>query len=136
MKRGGYTLLELLVVIGILGILLALGTPSYVRWLAAQETQEAAVILSQQIQRARTESKRGAEKSVVTTTGSSEFTAAGRTTVVGGATIQTTDTLTFQPPYGTLQGSTPRVFTVRSKRMPTITRTVRVISIMGKVVVQ
>ncbi|MFC5849564.1 pilus assembly FimT family protein [Deinococcus petrolearius] len=136
MNRGGFTLLEMLVVLGILGILLAIGTPGYLRWLAGLETQGAAVELAQQIQRVRTEAKRGTEQSVQTVLGSSSVTVGSRSVVLSGATVQTSDTLTFQPPYGTLTGATPRVMTVRSTRYPSLTRTVRVISIMGRVIVQ
>lgn len=146
MRRGGFTLLEVLVVIGVLGILLAVGVPSYLNWLASVQVQGAAVSLAQQIHRVRTEVKRAAlptagtqpQLQVATTSGSGTFTAGGRTVTLDGATIQTTGTLTFQAPYGTLAltSSLPQTFTLRSTRNTSKTRTVRVISVLGKVVVQ
>lgn len=137
MRRQGFTMVELLVVIGILGILLAIGIPNYVRWTASMEVRSAAVNLAQQIVRIRTEAKRGSTVTLSTTTGSSAVTVGSRTVTLSGATVQTTGSLSFRAPYGTLEGGvTPQEFTLRSTRNSSLTRTVRVVSLMGKVVVQ
>lgn len=147
MKEQGFTLVEVLIVLGVLAILLAIGIPSYLSWIASLQAQNAAVVLAQEIQRARSEVKRtavgtsGAQPTLTlaTTSGSSTFTSGTRTITLEGASIQTTQALTFRSPYGTVDlasSSLPVSFTVRSNRNTTKTRTVRVISVMGKVVIR
>ncbi|MFC4636734.1 Tfp pilus assembly protein FimT/FimU [Deinococcus hohokamensis] len=152
MKDQGFTMVELLVVIGIIGILSAIAVPSYIGWLARVEAQSAANTLAQQMQRARTEAKRGTAQKITTTAGSKTITltpvervagawvATGsgvRTTTLEGATIQTTADLVFMPPYGSVEvGTVPQAYSVQSVRRTAISRSIRVISLMGKVVTQ
>ncbi|MFD1729883.1 hypothetical protein ACFSC4_30755 [Deinococcus malanensis] len=138
----------MLIVIGIIGVLMGLAMPTYLGWLAASEAQQAATTLAQEIQRVRTDVKRATlsttgaqpQASLTTTANSTSFTAAGRTVSLSNARIQTARTLTFEAPYGTLVlptgTSLPLTITVSSSRNATKTRTVRVISLLGKVVVQ
>ncbi|ACO45511.1 prepilin-type N-terminal cleavage/methylation domain-containing protein [Deinococcus deserti] len=138
MRRAGFTLIEVLVVIAMIGILSVIGAGSYSRWLANNDVQLAAATLTQRIQEARTLAKRGTANVVLTTVAdSATFTSNGKTYSVPAATIKTAQTLTFQPPYGVLSNPTyPIDVTVQSTRNSAVTRKVRIISMLGKVVIQ
>jgi len=56
--RRGFSLLEFLIVLGILGFLLALATPNYLRWRAQAQLDEAARSLAWTLQQARADAKR------------------------------------------------------------------------------
>ena len=63
MKRG-LSLLELLVALAVLGLLLGLGVPNFLRWRAQAELDEAARSLAQAFQYARAEAKRANAKPI------------------------------------------------------------------------
>jgi prepilin-type N-terminal cleavage/methylation domain-containing protein len=56
--KRGLSLLELLIVLAVLGLLLGLGVPNFLRWRAQAEVDEAARSLAQAFQYARAEAKR------------------------------------------------------------------------------
>lgn len=155
MKTSGFTLIEILLVIAIIGILLALGIPSYLNWIAASETQRDAQTLVREIQQARTLAKRGTAQRLTTTANSNVVTitpvefvssawsavsgASVRTIALERANVGTARTLVFTPPYGAMDttvSTTPQTFTLTSTRRNTTTRTVDVISLMGKAVIR
>lgn|GEM_PF-880706 len=155
MRTSGFTLIEILLVIAIIGILLALGIPGYLNWIAASETQRDAQTLVREIQQARTLAKRGTAQRLTTTANSNVVTvtpvefassawsavsgATVRTVTLEGARVGTARTLVFTPPYGAMDttvSTTPQTFTLTSTRRNTQTRTVDVISLMGKAVIR
>ncbi|MFC4426778.1 pilus assembly FimT family protein [Deinococcus navajonensis] len=138
MRTAGFTLLEILIVVAVIGILSSIGAVSYSRWIANNDAQLAAATLTQRIQEARTLAKRGTTNVVLSTVAdSTTFTSNGRTYSVQAATIKTAQTLTFQPPYGVLSNTTyPIDVTVQSTRNSTVTRKIRIISMLGKVIIQ
>lgn len=155
MKTSGFTLIEILLVLAIIGILLALGIPGYLNWIAASETQGSAQALVREIQQARTLAKRGTAQRLTTAANSNVVTitpvefasntwsavsgASARTITLENARVGTARTLVFTPPYGAMDATvstTPQTFTLTSTRRNTTTRTVDVISLMGKAVIR
>jgi len=57
-RGAGFSILELLVVIVVIGIIAAISTPLYVGWRADSANQEAARVVNQRITTARAEAKR------------------------------------------------------------------------------
>lgn len=155
MKTSGFTLLEILIVIGIIGLLTAIALPNYLTWLASSQTSRDAQTLVREIQQARTLARRGTAQRLTTTANSSVVTitpvafassawspitgAAVRTVTLEGAKVGAARTLVFTPPYGAMDttvSTTPQTFTLTSTRRSTTTRTVDVISLMGKAVIR
>lgn len=155
MKRSGFTLLEGLVVLAVLGILLAIATPSYLRWRATAITNEAAVQFARDIERTRTEAKRFNTRMRIElasdNTGYRRINeASGARTSISlppGVRLEPGDTLDpqghprstwyiiFFPPYGTTDAS-PASFRVWWSNDTSIERTVRVVGLTGKVIVR
>ena len=99
MKRDGFTILEMLAVIAILGILLGIGIPSYLRWQQSQLLTQAQTLIATELSSARTKAKRANAAQEVTWTAS---TFNGKK--LDRVTISTSpQTLTYQQPYGTLR---------------------------------
>ena len=141
--RSGFTLLEVLVVIAVIGILLAIGMPSYQAWITRTELDRAASIVSTEINAARSAARNGAAQTVTLTAGGTSVQSRGLTIPLPSARSKEDVILVFEPPYGTLQAQvgavnpvTPQVMTVQSTRDPARTRTLSVVSLMGKVIVQ
>ncbi|WP_045233720.1 pilus assembly FimT family protein [Deinococcus pimensis] len=136
MKRG-FTLLELILVLAIGTILATLAVPKYLSWTISTRLKMDANIIASAVYNTRMQAKRTASsKQLSTTSGSSSFTAAGVTTTLQYTKLMTTSTLNFNPPYGTSPDTLPIALTVQSLRDSSKTLTVRVVSRMGKVVVQ
>ncbi|MDP9763822.1 pilus assembly FimT family protein [Deinococcus enclensis] len=155
MKTSGFTLVELLIVIGMIGVLMAVAIPNYLTWLASSQTSRDAQTLVREIQQARTLARRGTAQRLTTTANSSVVTitpvafassawspitgATVRTVTLEGAKVGAARTLVFTPPYGAMDttvSTTPQTFTLTSTRRSTTTRTVDVISLMGKAVIR
>lgn len=144
--RSGLSLLEILIVLVMLAVILTIGFPGYLQWLGRVETVQAATEVTQAIEQARQQARSGKQ---VTLTATAQTSSIGISVLSPGATTPTTQnrslgaavftqggTLNFAPPYGTLRDTAlPLVLKVKGKRSGT-ERTVRVISLMGKVVVQ
>jgi len=148
LKRSGFTLLEGLVVLAVLGILLAIATPSYLRWRANTVTNEAALQFARDIERTRTEAKRRNTRMRIELTSNTAAQGYFRIDLASGA--RTSISLppgvrleplgasmgaTFSPPYGTTDAPL-RSFAVFWQNDASITRTIRVVGVTGKVIVQ
>lgn len=133
-RWAGFTLLELLVVLAVLGVLLALATPSYLRWRDASLLRQAQTLVAAELDRARSEAKRTNSPRSVTWTATSF---AGRP-LEGGVTIASPpQTVTYVQPYGTLQavGGTLPAYEITLRR-GTRSAPVRVVGVFGKAVVK
>ncbi|WP_309571802.1 prepilin-type N-terminal cleavage/methylation domain-containing protein [Deinococcus sp.] len=152
----GFSLIELLIVLAILGILLALSLFNYAKWRANSAVREGAQEFTRAITQTRTGSKRlnvcqevklaassGATSLTVSTfggtvcTGSSvagpAFTMPPNVTIsVSGGSA---NSVIFKPPYGTTS-AVDKTFTVQWVSDPSIVKTVRVTGLFGKVIVQ
>jgi len=148
LKRSGFTLLEGLVVLAVLGVLMVLATPSYLRWRANTVTNEAALQFARDIERTRTEAKR--RNTPMRIELASDTAAQGylRIDLVSGARtsislppgvrlerLGASRGATFSPPYGTTDAPL-RSFAVNWQNDASIVRTVRIVGVTGKVIVQ
>jgi len=98
-------MLELLVAIGIIGVIVGMGTPLYVDWRANALNAEAVRMVQNAIATSRVEAKRtGVATTVVFTDEKSTLVDRGTTkTLPHGGTIEVSTsplTLTFVPPFG------------------------------------
>lgn len=148
MKRSGFTLIEGLVVLAVLGVLIGLATPSYLRWRATSITNEAALQFARDIERTRTEAKRRNTPMRIELASGTAAQSYVRIDVVSG--VRSSINLpagvrlerlgesmgaTFFPPYGTTNAPL-RSFAVNWQHDAAITRTIRVVGVTGKVIVQ
>jgi len=138
----GFTLMELLIVLAIIGIVAGLGLPGYLTYVAKLETAQVAGAYQQQLEAAQGLARRGqqvrlstvADSTVAKTEILSGSTWTTRTSfALGNAKASAASSITLYPPYGTLD-SAPTTLTFKSSRNSGITRTVRIISLMGKAV--
>ena len=140
MKRtgAGFTLVEMLAVLAIIGLLMSLGTPVYLRWIAGNEASNAARTLTQEISRVRTQVKRLDAPITLTVTSGNSSVVSDRTVTLPLSSVAGGLILTFVPPYGTLASgtTTPQSVTLRSTRNTSVSRQVSVVSLFGKAVVQ
>lgn len=150
--KAGFTLLELLVVIGILGILMAVGFTGYARWHAVNKVMQGAQEFGQVVTTSRLGAKRANACWQVKVSSSTQYTVKkfGGSSCVGsplnsttydlpsGTRIQLvsgTNDLGFVPPYGTTD-ATAAEFMVQWASHPAWQRTVRVTGVMGKVIIR
>lgn len=153
----GFTLLEVLVVIAVLGILLTIGVITITSWRNSSLINQAATDLAQALGRERTEAKRLNEsrKVILTSTGltvtrySATGTAsAGRTVVLPNAVTLSTPTTAFfyVQPYGEARtvnttnparpsGDIPAGFSI-TLTGNTKTRIVRVSGVFGRAILK
>lgn len=145
MKRG-LSLVELLVVMAILGVLLGLAVPNYLRWRAQAELDEAARSLAQAFQYARAEAKRTNSPRCVKvftdgwTLGQdcnnlNAATQLFRQAKVSESNFSLPVDVAFFPPHGTTDAPLKK-FTLQHTRYPDLRRDVNVIGVIGKVVVR
>ena len=128
----------MLAVLAIIGILMVIGTPVYLRWIAVNEVTNAARTLTQEVARVRTQVKRlDATITLVVANGGSSVVS-DRTVTLPLSSVAGQLNLTFVPPYGTLSSgtATPQSVTIRSSRNSSVSRQVSIVSLFGKVVVQ
>ncbi|MXV19967.1 prepilin-type N-terminal cleavage/methylation domain-containing protein [Deinococcus xianganensis] len=154
MRPAGFTLLEVLIVVAIVGILAALGLGSYSRWRASSAVGEGTQVFTQAVNAARTGAKRlNTCQEVLLTAASASPSLTVRaypgSTCSGTPTTRTlnlpagvqasldtgTNSLSFRAPYGSTDAA-PAQFKVFWAADPAITRLVRVTGIFGKVIVK
>ena len=136
--RAGFTLVEMLAVLAIIGLLMSLGTPVYLRWIAVNEVTNAARTVTQEVARVRTQVKRlNAPITLVVANGGSSVVS-DRTVTLPLSSVTGQLNLIFVPPYGTLSSgtATPQSVTIRSSRNSSVSRQVSIVSLFGKAVVQ
>lgn len=152
MKRQGFTLIEMLAVITILGIVMAVAAPPYLRYLQSLTVQQAAQQFARDADQARSQAKQTNTCRVFSYVNATTYSVASYTTpnCSGTATTQvttmpTTTVLTlrstqasamFVPPYGINSTGTPLDVTVASTAGTTTTAALRITGIMGSVVSQ
>lgn len=133
-------MIEMLIVLAILGVVLGMAVPAYLRYLASLETAQTAGAYQQQLEAARGLARRGQQVRLNLTAGSGSakvetYTAGAWTTlntyVLGNATAGAASSVVLYPPYGTLDQA-PVTVTFTSSRNTAVTRSVRIISVMGK----
>lgn len=152
--KAGFTLLEVLIVLVIVGILAALGLGGYTRWRASSAVGEGTQVFTQAVNAARTGAKRlntCQEIRLTATSASPSLTlrAYPGSSCSGTPTIRTlllpagvqasldsgANSLAFTAPYGSTDAS-PAQFQVYWAANPSITRLVRITGIFGKVIVK
>jgi len=142
--RRGLSLLEVLVVMAILGVLLGLAVPNYLRWRAQAELDEAARSLAQAFQYARAEAKRTNSPRCVKVF-TDGWTLGQDCDNLNAATRRFSQVrvvgsnlglpVAFFPPHGTTDAPLKK-FTLQHTRYPDLRRDVNVIGVIGKVVVR
>lgn len=92
-KAGGFTLVEMMIVIGVLGILIAIALPNFSQWIASERVRGAANDLYTGLMMARSEAmKRNVQVDVSRTSGSlTDWSAGWSVKLTGGTVFQTQD---------------------------------------------
>lgn len=92
-KTRGFTLVEMMIVIGVLGILMAIALPNFAIWIASERVRGAANDLYTGLMMARSEAmKRNVQVDVSRTSGSStDWSAGWSVKLTGGTVFQTQD---------------------------------------------
>lgn len=160
MNSQGFSLIEALIVLAIVGILATVTIGSYARWRASSTVLDAAQQFAQAVATTRTGAKRAntcwqirlsAPLSSATsyevrrfphhactgTPAQEQIYALPPGTMIRltGVTSTGTNNVNFIPPYATTDPA-PNTYVVQWRANPSIQRTVRVTSILGKVVVK
>lgn len=151
--KSGFSLVEILIVIAVVGVIAGVGSLSYVNWRNNSVVSDAVRQITQDIERARSDAKRlNATRRFFASTGTSYQIRDGNDAVLNtrilpqGAQIaqvtqdtssQTSISLSFAAPYGTQSTAAAWYdIVVRSVSNTNLTRTVRVIGPLGKVIVR
>ena len=145
MGRNGFTLLELLVILAIVGLLMGLIGWASVRSIRSAELREAATQLATDLRRARSQAQRGSANMTVELPGSgggttyrvgtqvkdvpNSVTVLCKTTCGTGTKVN----VTYQAPHGEL-AATGNVFTIKSPLAALPPLEVRVVGVTGKVI--
>lgn len=147
MNRQGFTLLELLVVLGIIAILTGAFSLNLIRSIRTAELREVATQVATDFRRARSQAQRGSRDVVLVLPGTAGGTSYKvdtvqkvlskgvkvfcKTTCGSGATTN----VTYQAPYGELgAGATGSVYTVRSPVSGIADLEIRIVGVTGKVI--
>jgi len=135
--RRGFSLLELLVVLAVLGVLLGIGTVGLARFRAQAELDGAARSLAWALSQARAEVKRTGTEQVVTVT-QDGFSYGSKRVVLQGVRLSGSPGLPlevrFYPPYGTTDAPVKKI--VLTEERFGLSRSVHVVGVIGKVVLR
>ena len=140
-KEEGFTLLELLIVMVVVGILAALGLSGYLNAQRNAQLSEASTQFATDLQRARSEAQRyNRDASLALNADGSSYTLTldGQETtrqLPHDAQVEITagrPTVTYSAPYGEVDAPDRR-FVISTARTPNV-RSVRVIGVTGKVI--
>jgi len=92
-RRGGMTMLELLLVFAVIAIVTAIATPNYLAWRADATNREVVALIERTLSDARQDSKRTSSDVIVAfTDGANRFVVGGRSiSLPNGSRIETED---------------------------------------------
>jgi type IV pilus assembly protein PilA len=137
MKPRGFSLLEILLVVAVMGILVGAGAMSFLRYQRVLVVREAAAQLSTDLLALRTQSRRVSQnRSFSATVNTRNYTSngVGKTLPVGVTFTQVPTTVTFTAPYGLVSGTTSVGFVLQG--LGGHSMQVSVVGASGKVVVR
>lgn len=133
--RRGFTVVELLVALAILGLLAALVIPNYLEWRNTERIRDAQKLIAAQLLKARADAQHLGTPQTLTWTSD---TVAGAALPAGVTITSASDTLTLEPSHGTaLHGAEPLDLVVIDLAGPGgKTSSVNVVGIMAKAIPQ
>ncbi|MGX9685541.1 prepilin-type N-terminal cleavage/methylation domain-containing protein [Deinococcus wulumuqiensis] len=144
--HAGFTLLELLVVLAVLGVLLGVAYDTGLRWLQKTQVQHGVTQVEQDIALARSQAKRKNEAVAFEVTSLTGYSVGGVEHELPAGTAFTSAALnrklTFRAPFGVLGGpasgdcTLPCEFPVQHRANTEFSRTVRIVSLLGHGVIR
>lgn len=138
----GFTLIEVLLVIAVVGILLGIGWATYTRAIQSNQLTEQANRLARDLSGARSAAQRQSQnmRLILTANGYSVGPVGGTAApsvlengVTLSCTVNCNGELVYQAPFATLNGATGRVYQLRSPNASLPPVEVRVVGVTGKV---
>lgn len=146
MKSSGFTLLELLIVMAIIGIIASIFSWGFIRNIRTSELREAATQVAADFRRARSQAQRQSKDIVLVlpngTGGTTYKVDTENKTISNGIRVSCTTScaganvnVTYQAPYGELgSGATGNVFTLTSPMNGITPYEIRIVGVTGKVI--
>lgn len=142
-RQSGFTLIEILVVIAIVGILMSLGIVNYIRNVQAAEVRDAAALITSQLRQARAQAQKDSVDMKMSWNAAGQY---GLAPASGTATLRdlpkgvrlrckTTcegSSVTFGAPFGELRSATGTVFEIVSPHAGIRSYEVRLVGVTGK----